>query len=179
MPPADNIGARAERARWEFHARRERDRARHTLLVLQRLPNLGWCGFDESSELDRDCASVGRSPTRVIQQWHDIRQLIAAAGSAELADLGSCTARFLDYPRAGWAWISPSDSLLPLLESAPDMTDGFIFFVPESRSVLSVDVERSADSAWLETTVIGPAFDGLRAALSAGPAPMQIAQQDP
>lgn len=175
MAAADGIAMRAERKRWGLAAESDRARLIAAFPELVQAPNLAWCGFDESRELQRKCSELGKDAGRIIQRWDDLNSLTEISENVTLEGVEeSCNLLLMDYAKAGWAHAPARVAFPELMHLLPRMTDGFILFWSCCQSILSVDVETAGESRWVETTLIGPGLAGVRSAFAHGPIPLPI-----
>jgi hypothetical protein len=137
-----------------------------------------WCDFEQSVRLTEGAERLGSSPARVIQRWpagHQLTEILSACAGA-LGTLNEINVLIMDQPDAGWVRVRADLLSFELARAAAEwMTDGFIAFDPVTESLLSADVEQGSGSTFVETTVIGDGFGGLRQCLrEGGPAPLSI-----
>jgi hypothetical protein len=138
-----------------------------------------WCDYDDSQNLTEQCRRLGADEGRLIQKWKGELSLVAALNGQDLAiGESECFVCLMDHAEAGWARLSLATSLVALVRLAEvEMTDGFLIFIRDPESVLSVDVESDSRDRWLETTLIGEGLSGLKGVLLAGPRPERVVRR--
>lgn len=175
---AGEIANRAAAARWKWKT----EKARAALIAEfasrgQRLAG-EWCDLDESTRLGDGAERLGPAADRIGQRWSTKRQLVEAleAGESALRRLGVVYVLVMDAPDAGWSKIRGEVVSADLARAAGEwLTDGFIAFLPDAASLLSVDVEEKGGVSFIETTLIGDGFGELRARfVERGPMPQEV-----
>lgn len=172
------IASRAAAARWKWKAANARAALSAEFASRGRQLAGEWCDLDESTRLGDGAERLGPASDRIIQRWSTKRQLVEAleAGESALRRLGGVYVLVMDAPDAGWVKVRGEAVSADLAHAAADwLTDGFIVFLPDAASLLSVDVEGNGDVSFIETTLIGDGLGELRACfIERGPAPQKI-----
>jgi hypothetical protein len=129
--------------------------------------------------LNEAAQRLGPSPDRIIHRWSTKHQFVEAVQicSPAFLRLNYLYVQITDLPDA--AWIRVRSDILPseLSRAAGEwLTDGFIAFHLPTESLLSVDVEERGGISYIETTIIGEGFVGIRDCFNEyGPSPLSIA----
>ncbi|MCZ4507301.1 hypothetical protein O3Q52_03585 [Streptomyces sp. ActVer] len=169
---------RAELARWNWKARRARESLFDAFSDHGRQLTGEWCSFPESARLTREVEELGESRERVIQRWPTKGKFDEVSRSCDSFELNGerLLVLIMDAPEAAWIEVSPGIVQSEIIPSAVEwMTDGFILYMPDCASLLSVDVEEVDNVSLIETTLVGEGLGSLGVHfLGHGPEPRRV-----